>query len=99
MCKVVMSAQVRDMAFNMRNDLDPYGIQLGFAIDAVSALRGTVSAAASDADNYSDQGITIYGVSSSPCPCVSAFGQGQPAEGHPHAGILQGGICLCSQLH
>ena len=39
-----MSAQVRDMAFNMRNDLDPYGIQLGFAIDAVSTLRGTVSA-------------------------------------------------------
>ena len=62
-----MSAQVRDMVFNMRNDLDPYGIQLGFAIDAVSALRGTVSAAASDANNYSDQGITIYGVSLSPC--------------------------------
>lgn len=51
--------QVRDKVYSMRDTLDPYNIQLGFAIDAVSALRGTVSAAASDADNYSDQGITI----------------------------------------
>ncbi|DBA96916.1 hypothetical protein WJX82_002687 [Trebouxia sp. C0006] len=52
---------VRDMVFNMRNDVDPYGIYLGSAIDAVSTLRGTVSAAASAAGNFADQGITIYG--------------------------------------
>jgi hypothetical protein len=58
------------MVFNMRNDLDPYGIYLGAAIDAVSTLRGTVSAAASGAGNFADQGITIYGVSPSPsCAC------------------------------
>ena len=57
------------MVFNMRNELDPYGIYLGSAIDAVSTLRGTVSAAASGAGNFADQGITIYGVSPSPL-CV-----------------------------
>ena len=57
------------MVFNMRNELDPYGIYLGNAIDAVSTLRGTVSAAASGAGNFADQGITIYGVSPSPS-CV-----------------------------
>ncbi len=57
------------MVFNMRNDVDPYGIYLGSAIDAVSTLRGTVSAAASAAGNFADQGITIYGVSPSPL-CV-----------------------------
>ena len=54
------------MVFNMRNDVDPYGIYLGSAIDAVSTLRGTVSAAASAAGNFADQGITIYGVRPSP---------------------------------
>lgn len=54
------------MVFNMRNELDPYGIYLGTAIDAVSTLRGTVSAAATGAGNFADQGITIYGVSPSP---------------------------------
>ncbi len=59
------------MVFNMRNDLDPYGIQLGFAIDAVSTLRGTVSAAASSDGNFADQGITIYGVSLTPATCTT----------------------------
>ena len=59
---LIWHVQVRDTVFNMRNDMDPYGIQLGYAINAVSALRGTVSASATDADNYSDQGITINGV-------------------------------------
>ena len=64
-----MGVQVRDKVYSMRNSLDPYGIHLGFAIDAVSALRGTVSAAASGADNYSDQGITIAGVCALPHSC------------------------------
>jgi len=58
------------MVFNMRNELEPYGIYLGSAIDAVSTLRGTVSAAATSAANFADQGITIYGVS--PCPILCA---------------------------
>ena len=48
----------------MRDTLDPYGIQLGFAFNAVSALRGQVSASADAANNNADQGITINGVSS-----------------------------------
>ena len=53
------------MVYTLRDTLDPYGIQLGFAIDAVSALRGQVSAAADAANNNADQGILVNGVSCS----------------------------------
>lgn len=55
--------QIRNKVYDMLDTLDPYGIELGFAINAVSALRGQVSAAADSADNSADQGITINGVS------------------------------------
>lgn len=59
--------QIRNIGYEMRNTLDPYGIQLGFAFNAVSALRGQVSASADAANNNADQGITINGVSICSC--------------------------------
>lgn len=59
----VFVLQIRNIGYEMRDTLDPYGIQLGFAFNAVSALRGQVSASADAANNNADQGITINGVS------------------------------------
>lgn len=50
--------QIRKTLFDMQNTATGYpGVDVLAAVDAISSLRGNVSAMADSADNYADEGL------------------------------------------
>ena len=59
-----LSLQIRKTLFDMMDMPTGYGVNIGDAVDAVSSLRGNVSAMASmtDPPNYADEGFETNGM-------------------------------------